>query len=469
MIWDYTEVNPFSESTGNWDDSILYLCRVIDHLSQMGSSLATVTQSSAMALQYPDNFFDAVFTDPPYYDNVPYSYLSDFYYVWLKRTIGDLYPELFSTPLSPKKNEIVAYSNGPGGSEEGAALFETMLKRSFQEIYRVLKPDGIAIIVYAHKSTQAWETLINSLLDSKLVVTASWPLNTERSTRLRSQESAALASSTYLVVRKFARLQTAFYNDVKSELQAHLKTKLQRLWADQHEPLDPSVKRLIERDLSEKNLFSGADFFISAIGSAIEIFGKYEKIIDYEGEVIRADRLLDDVRTIVTDFAVTQILHNGFGGKISNLTRFYVLWRWNYGETRVQFDDARKLAQSCAIDLAQEWDKRGFIQKEGEFIRVLGPQMRRIESLEGSRELIDVLHYSCLLWGSSKRDEMLTVLNESGFGKSEAFYRVAQAISETLLNDSKEKQLLDGFLAGKERIKRDIKNGVGPTTLSDWQ
>lgn len=470
MIWDYIEVNPFSESTGNWNDSILYLCRAVEHIIQLRASPANVAQSSAMALLYPDNFFDAVFTDPPYYDNVPYSYLSDFFYVWLKRTIGDFYPELFSTPLSPKKNEIVAYSNGPGGFEEGTALFETMLNRSFQEIYRVLKPDGIAIIVYAHKSTKGWESLINSLLDSKLVVTASWSLNTEMRSRLRSHESAALASSTYLVARKLTRFQTAFYNDVKSELQAHLKTKLQNLWDEQKEPLDPSVKRIIGRDMSEKDLFSGADFFISAIGSAIEIFGKYEKIIDYEGEVIRADRLLDDVRNIVTDFAVTQILHNGFGGKISNLTRFYVLWRWNYGETRVQFDDARKLAQSCAIDLAQEWDKRGFIQKEGEFIRVLGPQMRPVESLEGSRELIDVLHYSCLLWGSSgKRNEMLTILNESDFGKDESFYRVAQAISETLVNDSKEKQLLDGFLAGKERIKHDIKNGVGPTTLSDWQ
>lgn len=114
-------------------------------------------------------------TDPPYYDNVPYSYLSDFFYVWLKRTIGDLYPELFSTPLTPKKNEIVAYSNGPGGWEDGKAFSEAMLKKAFQEIHRVLKPDGIAVIVYAHKSTEGWETLINSLLDSGLIMTGAWP------------------------------------------------------------------------------------------------------------------------------------------------------------------------------------------------------------------------------------------------------------------------------------------------------
>ena len=100
---------------------------------------------------------------------------------------------------------------------------------------------------------------------------------------------------------------------------------------------------------------------------------------------------------------------------------------------------------------------------------MLGPQAREAELLKGSRELIDVLHYACLLWGRNKRDEMLTLLDESGFGNNEAFYRVAQAISETLPNESKEKQLLEGFLAGKERIKHDIKKGVEPATLADWQ
>ena len=94
--------------------------------------------------------------------------------------------------------------------------------------------------------------------------------------------------------------------------------------------------------------------------------------------------------------------------------------------------------------------------------------MRNVESLENSRELIDVLHHVCLLWGAGEREEMLTVLSESGLGNNEAFYRVAQAISETLPNDSKEKQLLEGFLAGKASIKHDIKEAGGPTTLSDW-
>ena len=444
MLWNYVSINPFSGVSGGWTSAMDWTQKAIDHCLRTFQKPAIVEQSSATNLHYTDDSFDAILTDPPYYDNVPYADLSDFFYVWLKRTIGDLYPELFSTPMSPKSNEVIAELPLLRGMKKEKAAqivkdiktkehFETMLKKSFQEIYRVLKPNGIAVIVYAHKSTEGWETLINSLLDSGLIMTGAWPLDTERKSRPRAQESAALASSIYIVARKMERDPTGFYNEVKAEMTTHLNAKLHRLW--------------------EEGL-GGADFFIAAIGSAIEIFGKYEQVMDLEGEIIRADRLLDDVREIATDYAVRQILHNGFAGEISDLTRFYVLWRWEYGEARVHFDEARKLAQSCGVDLAQEWDSEGFIAKEKAFIRVLGPHTRNVDDLEGTRELIDVLHHVLLLWETSQRDEMLHVLSQSGYGDSDAFYRVAQAISETLPIESREKKLLDGFQAGRERGQR---------------
>jgi len=444
MVWDFVEANPFSESSGSFISGQEHYLQVISYLSKINelsssnsnSFLVKITQSSAISLPYPDDYFDAVFTDPPYYDNVPYSYLSDFFYVWLKRSIGDLYPELFSTPLTPKSQELVAYSNIEGGFEAAKKQFEDNLKKSFQEIHRVLKPNGITVIVYAHKSTAGWETLINSLLDSGLIVTAAWPINTEMKCRLIAKESAALASSIYIVARKIQREPTGFYNQVKDELKQYLNQKLNRLWAEG---------------------ISGADFFIAAIGSAIEVFGKYEKVMDYEGNIIRADRILDDVRKFATDYAVHQILHNGFAGEINDLTRFYVLWRWNYGETRVLFDEARKLATSCSIDLTELWNHRGYVRKEKEFVRLLGPDERNQEDLEKSTELIDVLHLALLLWEKSKRYEMIYYLDKTGYGNSEAFYRVAQAISECLSPESKEKKLLDGFLAGRERIQTELK------------
>ena len=439
MIWDYFELNPISGISRSWNNTFNEFLKGLNIVKDIENH-ATITQSSATSLPYSDDYFDAVFTDPPYYDNVPYSYLSDFFYVWLKRTVGHIYPDLFATPLTPKKNEIVVYSNRPGGFEEGKRFFEDMLKKSFKEIYRVLKPNAIAVIVYAHKSTSGWETLINSLLDSGLIMTGAWPINTEMQARLRAKESAALASSIYIICRKMERQATGFYNQVRDALKQHLNRKLERLWEEG---------------------VSGADFFIAAIGSSIEVFGKYEKIIDFEGNIIRADRLLKDIRTISTDYAVRKILHNGFYGEISNLTRFYVLYRWNYGAAMVPFDEARKLAQSCSIDLAHEWNKNGFIKKDKEYILLLGPQDRKQEQIKNYTELVDTLHVVLLYWEKSKRDEMVKTLKESGYGKSEAFYRVAQAVSETLSTESKEKKLLDGFLAGRERLKEDIKKGQG--------
>ena len=112
------------------------------------------------------------------------------------------------------------------------------------------------------------------------------------------------------------------------------------------------------------------------------------------------------------------------------------------------------------IFMNREWNWSGFISKEKEFIRVLGPQDRKLEELESSSKLIDVLHRVLLLWEKSKRSEMISLLQESGFGKSEAFYRVAQAVSESLTLESKEKKLLDGFLAGRERLKEEVKKGT---------
>ncbi len=436
MVWDFFESNVFSGSTGDWLNSIEYNSNVLSHLSQIYSSITPIVkQSSATELPYPDNYFDAVFTDPPYYDNVPYSYLSDFFYVWLKRSVGDLYSELFMTPLTPKTKEIVAYSHQEGGFEAGKKYFEEMLKKSFKEIARVLKPDGIATIVYTHKSTSGWETLINSLLESGLVVTASWPIDTEMKARLRAKESAALASSIYFVCRKIERKETGWLNEVKEEIKKHIHKKLKTLWEEG---------------------VSGADFFISAIGSAIEVFGKYRKVMDYEGNEITAKELLEYVREIVTDYAVKQILHNEIAEELSPLTRFYLLWRWTYGETKAHFDNARKLAQSAGVDLGKEWNK-GFIKKEKEFIKVLGPQERTVEEIGNSEEMIDVLHKVLLLWKAGKKEEIKEVLTKTGYGTKEAFYRVAQAISETLPDESKEKKLLDGFLSGREKIKEEVR------------
>jgi len=451
FAWDYVEVNPFTDV--GWPNMQEWVERVISHCSQLSSS-AKVTQSSATSLSYPDDFFDAVFTDPPYYDNVPYADLSDFFYVWLKRTIGNQYPELFSTPLTPKSDEIIAelpLLRGMSKSDASQIVtgiktsehFEKMLGQAFREIRRVLKQNGICVLVYAHKSTAGWETLINSLLNSGLVVTAAWPIHTEIRSGLRVSERAVLASSIYMVTRKLDRKPVGFYKDMRDALESHLTGKLDTLWNEG---------------------VSGGDFFISAIGSAIEVFGKYERILDDEGSIVRADRLLEEIRKVSTSYAIKKVLHDGISGQITALTRFYVLFRWAYAEALIEFDDAHKLAQGVGISLDREWH-RGFIRKNKEFVQVLGPEDRELGELEGSNELIDTLHRALLLWEMGRSDQVLKTLKDTGFGSSDVFYRVAQAIAESLPSSSREKKLLEGFLQGRQRISEDIRKQSEQTKL----
>ncbi|ADQ40238.1 protein of unknown function DUF1156 [Caldicellulosiruptor acetigenus I77R1B] len=431
MVWDYGEVNPFSGSRGQWE--VETILEVLYHLTQL-SYVATIFQTSATSLPYPDNYFDAVITDPPYYDNVPYSYLSDFFYVWLKRTVGDLYPDLFATPLTPKAEEIVAYSHEVGGLEGGKKFFEEMISKAFREIYRVLKDDGIAVIVFAHKSTTAWETIINALLDSGLYLTASWPIHTEMKARLRAKESAALASSIYMVCRKRTTNETAFYTEIKPQIEARIREKLEQFW---------------------NAGIGGSDFFIAAIGPAVEIFGRYQRVETYSGEEVKAGELLEFVRKTVSEYALSKILKDSHIGSIDTAARFYLLWRWTYNGAEVEFDEARKLASACGVELEEYWNG-GFVKKEKENIKVLGPKEREGRLLEKKKfeNMVDLLHACLLLWEKNKREQITELLSEAGHLYNESFWQFAQAIAEVLPSGDKEKQLLQGFLYGKESYQK---------------
>ena len=431
MNWDYMEANVLGEKGYNFKNILDTISLVLEKISGIGEiQPATVIQSSATSLPYPNNYFDAVITDPPYYDNVPYSYLSDFFYVWLKRTIGDLYPELFATPLTPKTEEIVAYSHGEGGFEGGKKFFEDMIAKAFQEIHRVLKPDGIACIVFAHKSTEAWETIINALLNSGLYLTASWPIHTEMKARLRASESAALASSIYMVCRKRTENKIAYFNEIKPQIEARIKEKLDQFWNEG---------------------IGGSDFFISAIGPAMEVFGKYESVEKLSGEKVSAKELLEFVRKSVGEYALAKILKSPHLGGIDEETRFYLLWRWTYNGEKVHFDDARKLAQAVGIEITEQWGN-GFIKKDKEFISVSDAKERGRSFLEKGKfeSMIDVIHASLFYWDQGNRKAIAELLDGTGNLNNNAFWQVVQAISEVLPEGDKEKQMLQGFLYGRE-------------------
>jgi len=384
---------------------------------------------SATELPYPDDFFDAVLTDPPYYDNVPYADLSDFFYVWLKRTVGDLYPDFFATPLTPKAEEMVADASKAGGMEEARRRFEEMLTQSFREIRRVLRPDGIAVIVFAHKTTAAWETIIKALLDAGLFMTASWPIHTEMEARLRAQESAALASSIYMVCRKRVTEEIGDFGEVQEEIRRKLAEKLPEFW---------------------RQGLQGADFFMSAIGPAVEAFGKYAKVVKLSGEEVSVRELLDFARRVTAEFAVQRILENGNLGAVDPETQFYLLWRWSYGQKSLEFDEARKLAQARGVDL-ELLARKGLARTQRGITRLLSPQERE-RWPERPQTMIDALQLAAILWKRGE-EKALDELLANTYGHLEAFWQVAQAVAETLPEGNEERRLLHGLLGHRKTLR----------------
>ena len=261
-------------------------------------------------------------------------------------------------------------------------------------------------------------------------MTGAWPIDTEQKVRWRSYDSAALASSIYMVARKVEREAFGLYQDIKRELEAHLEQKLFTLW---------------------EWGFSGADLFIAAIGLGIEVFGKYEEVIDEDDNVIRADRMIVDLRRILERFDGEQA---GIGG--TQLTRFYLRWRREHGEKSVLFNDARELALSLGIELTEAWGEGSFIRQEKTNVRVLSPQERELHDVSDSEELIDILHHALLLWRAGNRTEMILCLSKDSLGLNELIWNVAQQISGALPPDSQERQWLDGWLADQNTIQREV-------------
>jgi len=428
MLWDYSELNLFSPIlSGTWDSMSRQILRGVEAVN-VSDIPATTFQSSATELPYPDNHFDAIITDPPYYDNVPYSDLSDFFYVWLKRTIGDLHPELFSTPLTPKSEEIIQEPMRHNKDVEKAKKFyQDMMSKAFHAMNRVLKPNGIATIIFAHTSTTAWETLINALVEAGLVPTASWPVHTEMKARLRARESAALASSFFLTCRKREGNKEAYFKDIRKELEERIKERLEHFWSQ-------GIK--------------GADFFISAIGPAVEIYGKYAKVKKLSGEELKASELLEHVRGYVTEYALGRILKGIKLEHIDPVTRFYILWRWTYNGQEIEYDDARILSQAVGVELDKIWGKGNVVQKSGSKIKVLSPQDRKIEEIKDRHPmiLIDALHKACLLWHAERGKELENFLSSTGYLNNPVFWETVQALSELLPSGDKEKMMIQGLL-----------------------
>jgi len=258
MTWDFPEVGIFSTSTGNWMSHVELVAKCLEH-NLRTDNIGSIEQVSATKLPLPDDSALGFITDPPYYYSVQYADLSDFFYVWLKRTLSNIHSSLFKNELTPKSDEIIVQSPGHQYVSDGknSAFYESMMQKAMNEGRRVLAPAGIGIVVFAHKSTAGWEAQLKSMIDAGWVITGSWPIDTERPGRVIAIDRAVLASSIHLVCRP------------RENPDGSLRTDDVGDWRDVLAELPKRIHEWMPR-LAEEGVV-GADAIFACLGPALEI------------------------------------------------------------------------------------------------------------------------------------------------------------------------------------------------------
>ncbi len=397
MVWDFTESNPLCNATGNWMAHVEWVSRVIER--QVASETGQTQTADASEHPLPDLAADIWFTDPPYYDAVPYADLADFFLVWLKRALpGHPLTESLDDLLSPKTREIVQdETKRDDGRAKDRTWFEEQMAEAFAEGRRVLSEDGVGSVVFAHKTTEGWEALLSGMIRGGWTITGSWPIATEMGARLRARESAALATSIHLACRP--RPDEAMVGD----------------WADVLQELPKRVADWMQR--LQKEGVRGADLVFACVGPALEIYSRYRAVETADGRQVGLPEYLEKVWEVVGREALEQVLgtaeaqaRNGAAGALEEDSRLTALFLWTMQSTSevgnrassddddatdeedtprrkssgfsLPFDVTRRFAQPLGIHL-DDWESRIVETKKG-VVRLL-PVTERGKQLFGDQ------------------------------------------------------------------------------------
>jgi putative DNA methylase len=487
--WDYCEAMPWADSSGGWLQAVEWVAKCIEHVSEaaQGNPRPTVLRMSAVAPGSKE--LDLIITDPPYYDAIGYAVLMDFFYVWLRRALYGLSPEMdaaFAEPLSPKWNreardgELVDDASRHGGDKVASMkAYEDGMARAFQAGHAALANHGRFVIVFAHKHPDAWETLVSAVIRAGFVVDASWPINTERTARTRSLSSAALASSVWLVCRKRDPLaKVGWDNRVMAEMRENIATQLREFW-------DANIR--------------GPDFVWAATGPAMEAYSKYpavKKANSPTGELLSVKEFLDSVRRIVIEFVVGRVLHIESGiDRLDSVTSYYLLHRNDFGFKKAPAGACILYAVSCGLsdaELERTWnlvkvkgsampepeeaeeetaDDAGEPAEEisgGEFILRTWKERKEkrmgFESV-GGREvpLIDRVHRLMHLWQDGDVRKVDDYLDDNVLRGNELFVRLIQSLIELSDGGGEERSLLESLSnhLGAKAAKADKTRPLG--------
>ncbi len=440
MVWDYAEGAYLRDGGASWSEFVRRTAWALD-TAITGNVAGSVGMRDARHEQPPSQL---VLTDPPYYDSINYSDLSDFFYVWLKRSVGFLYPDLLSLPLTPKKDQIVmnVYAgNGQetvGGKRDAARQgYVDGMAASFNAMGRSLEPGGMVGVVFAHTDPDAWSTLIEGLLQAGLIPDASWPIDTEMGAKVGALQQARLQTSVWMACRpREEDAGQAFLGDVMEEMRPVVRERLLYFWS--------------------KGI-RGADFFISAIGPALSVFGRHSRVLHPDGREVTVREFLDLVRKESTAVALEQILQGADLGVVDPITRQYVTWVWSYSRAPLEAGETIALCLATGAEYGSIV-RPGSIgvetrEKSKKLVKLLTirERFRRDEELgngTGARPapLIDQLQRAAYLWGANMPAELGAFRAGMTESRWAALRTLGQAVAECLPDGDEDRRLINGLL-----------------------
>ena len=438
MVWDYCEVNPLSSSSGSFE---LQLDWVVNSISSKMGYVPKITQADA-ARDFGSQY-SIIVTDPPYYDAINYADLADFFYVWLKRSIGFLHPDLLSLPLTPKREQTVmnVYAGdlaaGKGRKEAARQHYVEGMANAFRAMAHSLEPDGLTGVVFAHTDPDAWATLIEGLLGSGLVPVASWPIDTEHQNKVSGLGQARLSTSVWMACRKREGGATdSFLSDVMDEMRPVIRERLLYFWS--------------------KGI-RGADFFISAIGPALSVFGQHGLVLRPDGSEVTVREFLDIVRRESTAVALEQVLRGADLGHIDPLTQQYVTWVWSYSRAPLDTGEAIALCLATGASYPETTRPNSIAsesrEKSKKLVRLRSIRQRALEdedlgevSAARPTPLIDQLQHAAWLWSQNRTDRLAEYHGQLGEGRWQALRTLGQAVAECLPDGDEDRRIIHGLL-----------------------
>lgn len=331
MTWDYSEGNPFSNSSGCFDNMIEWVTKCISELP--AATLAEVSQADAQSDCGLRNIM--ISTDPPYYDNIGYADLSDFFYVWMRQSLKDTYPELFSTMLVPKVEELIATPYRHDGSVENAkSFFEDGMLSACKQMYRYAREDVPVTIYYAYKqsdtddrgtASSGWETMLGAIVNAGFAITGTWPMRTEMANRSIASGTNALASSIVLVCRKRPE-------DAPQTTRRNLIAALRR-------ELRPALQKLQSSNIAPVDLAQ------SAIGPGMGVFSRYRRVLEADGSVMSVRSALQVINEEVDLYFNEQV------GSLDAASRFCVDLYTQCAYNNIKYGEAEILANAKSTSI----------------------------------------------------------------------------------------------------------------------